>query len=160
MARKKQKEPGTRVAFAGVTVALAFSLACGKSGPDKGGKKEGPLTPLKEYTVENPREWKNFTADHVPEVNQTLKNGQPALRVELPLVNTGPGHYIERVGIRNQHGKEIISQPLKRTARPKTGAVFLASKIPQKGVLKAYGKCNLHDTWTTTFRPEKLATND
>ncbi len=114
------------------------------------------IKPLAEYTEENPREWKSIASEHVPLVRKTVYNGRDAVLIEVPLRRATTEHYIQRIGILDENGKEIVSRAIQRLPNPPVFAYFDFNGLPYGQTLKAYVRCNLHDTWVTTFTLEKL----
>jgi desulfoferrodoxin (superoxide reductase-like protein) len=118
-------------------------------------KSKDHITPLPEYTAENPREWGKVAHEHIPSVTLSRKNGKDALLISIPLLKPSMEHYIERIGIMDENGKEIASESIPRLANPITYAYFLLKDLPSnRQKLKAFAKCNLHDLWTAPLEPE------
>ena len=115
-----------------------------------------PMKPLAEYTVENPREWKSIASEHVPIVRKSINKGRNAVLIEVPLRRATTEHYIQRIGILDENGKEIVSTAIQRLPNPPVYAYFDFDGLPFGKKLKAYARCNLHDTWVTPFTLEKL----
>jgi len=114
------------------------------------------IKPLAEYTEENPREWKSIASEHIPIVRKTIYKGRNSVLIEVPLRRATTEHYIQRIGILDEHGKEIASTAIPRIPNPPVYAYFDFDGLPFGKNLKAYARCNLHDTWVTTFTLEKL----
>lgn len=107
------------------------------------------ITPLPEYTEENPREWAKVAPDHIPQATLTTNKGMAAIVINVPLKKATTEHYIEKIGILDEKGKEIVSETLPRLPNPRTHAFFFLHDLPpDKSKLKIFAKCNLHDRWT------------
>ncbi|MBX3721511.1 MAG: hypothetical protein KF713_06720 [Turneriella sp.] len=109
--------------------------------------KDGPITPMKEYTVENAREWTNIAKEHGPTAKASINKGFPAVLVEIPLVKADEGHYIEKIGIMDMAGNELAVETMPRQRNPLTYAYFDLKIIPWSGKVKIFAKCNKHDLW-------------
>ena len=115
-------------------------------------KTDEHITPLSEYTEDNPREWGNIADEHIPQAKMSSDKGKEAIVINVPLKNASMGHYIEKIGILDEKGKEIVSETLPRLPNPKTYAFFLTRDLPSdRSKLKIFAKCNLHDRWTVPF---------
>lgn len=114
------------------------------------------IKPLAEYTEENPREWKSIASEHIPIVRKSIHKGKEAVLIEVPLKRATIEHYIQRIGILDVNGKEIASVAIQRVPNPPVYAYFYFDGLPYGKELKAYARCNLHDTWVTPFTLEKL----
>ncbi len=107
------------------------------------------IAPLREYTEENPREWGKIAEEHIPQARMTSDRGMEAIVIKVPLKKPSTGHYIEKIGILDEKGKEIVSEAIPRLPNPKTHAFFLTRDLPRdRSKLKVFIKCNLHDRWT------------
>lgn len=109
--------------------------------------KDGPITPMKEYTLDNAREWTDIAKLHSPKARKSVNNGHPAVLIEVPLEKADEGHYIEKIGIMDMSGKELAVQTMKRERNPITYAYFELNIIPWSGKVKVFAKCNKHDLW-------------
>jgi desulfoferrodoxin (superoxide reductase-like protein) len=140
------------------SLALLVPLSC----KDDGGldpkvtamyKTGEHITPLAEYTEENPREWENIADEHVPQARLTTDKGREAIIIKAPLKKPTTAHYIEKIGILDETGREIISETIPRMPNPKTYAFFLTDYLPRdRSKLKIFIKCNLHDRWTVLLK--------
>lgn len=109
--------------------------------------KDGPITPMKEYTIDNAREWTDIAKDHAPIARKSVDKGKPAVIVEVPMPRKDEGHYIEKIGIMDMQGKELAVQTMKRERNPTTYAYFDLTLLPWSGKVKVFAKCNKHDLW-------------
>ncbi|HQF10595.1 MAG TPA: hypothetical protein PKX62_21025 [Spirochaetota bacterium] len=107
------------------------------------------ITPQHEYTEEKPREWGNIAEEHIPQAKLTTNKGKEAIVISVPLKKASMAHYIEKIGIIDEKGREIVSETIPRLPNPKTHAFFFTSDLPSdRSKLKIFAKCNLHDRWT------------
>ncbi len=112
---------------------------------------DGPIIPMKEYTLDNAREWTDIAKFHSPTAKRSSNNGKAAVIVEVPLAKADEGHYIEKIGIMDMAGKELAAQSMKRERNPLTYAYFDAGLIPWSGRVKVFAKCNKHDLWVKEY---------
>jgi desulfoferrodoxin (superoxide reductase-like protein) len=119
-------------------------------------KTQDHLKPLPEYTEEKPREWGNIAEEHIPQARLTTNRSREAIIINVPLKKASTEHYIEKIGILDEKGKEIVSEALPRLPNPKTYAFFFIQDLPSdKSKLKIFAKCNLHDRWTVPLESAK-----
>jgi desulfoferrodoxin (superoxide reductase-like protein) len=119
-------------------------------------KTRDHITPQSEYTEENPREWGKLADEHVPQARLTSNKGMRAILINVPLIKPSMEHYIEKIGILDEKGKDIVSETLPRMANPRTYAYFSLQDLPaDKKQLKIFAKCNLHDKWTVPLASAK-----
>lgn len=119
-------------------------------------KKADRLIPLKEYSEEDAREWEEYKEEHIPVIRKSFDNGKDALLIEVPKLVVTQGHYIERFGVIDLEGKEIHSVAIERNNNPLSYAYIPWEKLAGKDRVKAFLKCNLHDTWVLEFSPGEL----
>ncbi len=151
--RPMMKTRVNSLSFLGL-LAMFLSLAC--SGQNEDWKNADRLVPLKEYSEEETREWEDVKHEHIPVVRLSIDQGEDALLIELPMLDSGFGHYIESIGILDEEGTLLSSRSIDRTHKPKTYAYFPLEPLSGKKRLKAFAKCNLHDTWVKEFRLDTL----
>ncbi len=119
-------------------------------------KTSDHLKPLSEYTEEKSREWGNIAEEHIPMAKLTTNKGREAIVIQVPLKKASMEHYIEKIGILDEKGKEIVSESLPRLPNPRTYAFFFTQDLPSdKSKLKIFAKCNLHDRWTVPMASAK-----
>jgi desulfoferrodoxin (superoxide reductase-like protein) len=135
---------------------LLISILQNCGAQDEEWKKADRLIPMKEYTEEDSREWEDYKEEHIPVIRKSFDKGQDALLIEVPKLVITQGHYIERFGVLDKEGLELYSVAIERTNNPLSYGYIPWEKIERKGRLKAYLKCNLHDTWTKEFDPDDL----
>lgn len=112
---------------------------------------DGPFIPMKEYTLDNAREWNDIAKFHAPTAKRTSHEGKEAIIVEVTLPKADEGHYIEKIGIMDMAGKELAVQTMKRERNPITYAYFDMKLIPWSGRVKVFAKCNKHDLWVKEY---------
>jgi len=149
----------TKILFILITILFVFT-SC-KNANNENNKKfvdvyktKKKIKPLKEYTRNYSREWSHLSDEHIPQVSKIIDKGDTFLMIKVPLKKPSFEHYIEKIGIIDEKGKEIISKTLKRQKKPKTYVVFDINDIPQNKKLKVFAKCNLHDMWTASLNIE------
>lgn len=143
--------PCFKVACLGI---LTFSLAfCQKNHELPEGAR---LTPMREYTADNAREWTSIAKEHAPTAKRSVNEGKPALIIEVPLSSADISHYIEKIGILGADGKEIAVETLPRSARPTLYAYFDLKLLPWSGKIKIFAKCNKHDLWVSEIKVKDL----
>jgi desulfoferrodoxin (superoxide reductase-like protein) len=119
-------------------------------------KTGNKIKPLSEYTEDNPREWGKVAEDHIPQARLTTNKGKEAVVINIPLKKASMEHYIEKIGILDEKGKEIVSESLPRLPNPRTYAFFFTKDLPSdRNKLKIFAKCNLHDRWTVPLTSAK-----
>ncbi len=118
--------------------------------------KDGPITPMKEYTVDEAREWTDIAKEHGPTAKASVHKGQPAVIVEIPLAKADEGHYIEKIGIMDMTGKELAVETMPRQRNPLNYAYFDKKILPWSGKVKIFAKCNKHDLWVKEVRVSDL----
>jgi desulfoferrodoxin (superoxide reductase-like protein) len=139
--------------------AIALSLVIGLATGCKDQEKPGndPIVPMKEYTLDNAREWTDIAKFHAPTAKKSFANGKDAVIVEVPLPDADFPHYIEKIGIMDIAGKELAAETLERgKGRPRTYAYFDKSILPWSGRVKVFAKCNKHDLWVTEISVKDL----
>ena len=130
------------------------AIACKESIPAVG---DEPIKPMKEYTLENAREWTDIAKFHAPTAKKSSHNGRAAVIVEVPIEKANEGHYIEKIGIMDMTGKELGTVTLKRERNPNTYAYFYSEILPWSGKVKIFAKCNKHDLWVKEMYAKDLA---
>ncbi len=128
----------------------------------KGGNdlpKEGPIRPMKEYSIGNSREWVDKEKELAPQVRKSVNNGKPALLVEVPNAKVDQGTYIEKIGVMNMDGSEIAVTTIKRERNPTTYAYFDWNLIPWSGKIKAFVKWNKYDLWVQEIKVSDIPGN-
>jgi len=123
---------------------LAFSFACKKQDEMP---KDGPIRPMKEYSIGNSREWSAMEKQLAPQVRKSVHNGKPALLVEVPNAKVDQSTYIEKIGVMKMDGSEIAVVTIERERNPPTYAYFDWELIPWSGKIKAFVKWNKYDLW-------------
>lgn len=131
------------ITIAGVAL-LSMVAACKKADELP---KDGPITPMKEYTIDNAREWTDIAKEHAPTARKSVNKGTPAVIVEIPLAKADEGHYIEKIGIMDMQDKELAVETMPRQRNPLNYAYFDLKIIPWSGKVKVFAKCNKHDLW-------------
>ncbi|GAB4433106.1 MAG: hypothetical protein OHK0011_16070 [Turneriella sp.] len=121
--------------------------------------KDGPIRPMKEYSIGNSREWVAMEKRLAPQVRKTVHQGKPALLVEVPNAKVDQGTYIEKIGVMNMDGSEIAVTTIKRERNPLTYAYFDWSLIPWSGKIKAFVKWNKYDLWVQEIRISDIPGN-
>jgi desulfoferrodoxin (superoxide reductase-like protein) len=134
---------------------IIIALSCKKS-YDQNSTSE-PIKPLPEYTLDEPREWAAIAKQHSPVGRKSIDKGQPALLIEVPLEKPDIGHYIEKIGVMDLKGGEIAVETLPKVQNPLTYAYIPMGKLPWRGRVKLFAKCNKHDLWVSEMDVEKLA---
>lgn len=141
-----------------LAMMFLFLVSCGNrggSGEDLY-KADQPVKPLAEYTQDNPREWEDFADTHVPVITRARHEGKDALLVTIPFGTATVQHYIEKIGILDKDGNEVLSQKIEPAPNAKTYAYFLLDELPDDEKLKAFARCNLHDLWTARIAKKLL----
>lgn len=128
-----------------LTMTMGLLVFCGK--PQEAEVPEGRIIPMKEYSVNNAREWGEIADEHEPMLRKSVDNGKPALLIELPKLKTDYSHYIEVMGILDSEGNQLASTGIERTNRPLNYGYVDAGVLPWSGTIKIFAKCNLHDVW-------------
>ena len=106
------------------------------------------IKPLEEYTLENPREWKNVADEHIPKVRMSRDRGKDAILITVPLEKATLHHYIEKIGIMDENKRDVLSKSITRQPNPILSAFFPVEDLPEnKKGLKVYIKCNMNDLW-------------
>lgn len=117
------------------------------------GENDG-RTPRDEYTAEEPGEWVAFSESHAPRVTLV----RDLVRVEVPLKKIDRSHYIEKIGIMDAYGRDVVpARPFPREAsdRRTVRADFeIADLRGDHEDYKIYAKCNLHDLWTAPLETD------
>lgn len=137
--------------YISITVFAIYAVIhfnCKGNSPERF-QTEKPRIPLKEYSKDEPGEWVGLEEQHYPRVtidNSSMEN--IIVRVNFP-VNHEPDHYIEKIGLMDKDGNDIIVKKFNPTA-DYWEARFSIPFIP-KGV-KAYARCSLHDLWVTPLK--------
>jgi desulfoferrodoxin (superoxide reductase-like protein) len=140
-------------------IILITSIFCGAENEDKNEKRpEGSdpssraISPKKEYTKDEPAEWKAIAKDHIPEIVFNSAKSKDNIKVTVLGKNFSERHYIEVIGIMDERSADIDVKYLKRGDNP---AVMLSLDTkeydPEK--IKVFAKCNLHDLWTLPLIP-------
>jgi desulfoferrodoxin (superoxide reductase-like protein) len=132
--------------------ALVFSavLLIHCKGNSERFQTDTPRTPLKEYTRDDPGEWAGKEDEHYPRLSlDSTKAENVVILVKFPIKHE-PDHYIEKIGIMDSDGKDIVVK------RFNPSADFFQARfsIPFIGKgWKAYARCSLHDLWVTPIEP-------
>lgn len=108
---------------------------------------EGPIRPLKEYSIGNAREWTALEKQLAPQARKSIHNGKPALLVEVPNAKADMSTYIEKIGVLREDGTEIAVETLPRGRNPRTYAYFDWELLPPSGKIKVFAKWNKYDLW-------------
>ena len=107
-----------------------------------------PRTPRAEYTAEEPGEWLAFRDTHAPR----LQIQRDILKIEVPLTRITTDHYIEKIGVMDELGRDVLEP--RAYAREDNSAAAVEAQFSiaglrsERGKLRVYAKCNLHDLWT------------
>jgi desulfoferrodoxin (superoxide reductase-like protein) len=103
--------------------------------------------PQKEYTLENPGEWKSIALDHIPEIQIDKARSQNNVRVKISGNQFSERHYIEVIGVMDERSHDLDLKYLKRGDQL---AVVLSVNLKEQDAskLKVFAKCNVHDLWT------------
>lgn len=137
--------------------ALSYSLiACKKQGELPA---EGKITPMKEYSIGNSREWVEMEKQLAPQVKKSVHNGRPALLVEVPNAKADQSTYIEKIGVMTMDGKELAVENIGRGVNPKTYAYFDWELLPWSGKIKAFVKWNKYDLWVQEISVKDIPGN-
>lgn len=132
-----------------IVMVLAFFWSCGDQGvePSEAGSLE-PITPKAEYTKESPAEWAGLEDQLVPQI--TFNKGFGAdIIVRVNLKQPSLSNYIEKIGIMDKDGREIVFKLFSRHAKY-FEAHFYSKDLPaDKSGLKVFSKSSLYDLWTT-----------
>ncbi|MFO1480416.1 MAG: hypothetical protein U1F40_09480 [Turneriella sp.] len=121
--------------------------------------KDGPIRPMKEYSIGNSREWVEMEKRLAPQVRKSVNEGKPALLVEVPNAKVDQGTYIEKIGVMNMDGSEIAVATIKRERNPLTYAYFDWNLIPWSGKIKAFVKWNKYDLWVQEIKVSDIPGN-
>ncbi|MFZ5631176.1 MAG: hypothetical protein ACOY5B_18735 [Spirochaetota bacterium] len=121
--------------------------------------KDGPIRPMKEYSIGNSREWVEMEKRLAPQVRKSVNEGKPALLVEVPNAKVDQGTYIEKIGVMNMDGSEIAVTTIKRERNPLTYAYFDWNLIPWSGKIKAFVKWNKYDLWVQEIKVSDIPGN-
>lgn len=135
---------------------ISIGIACKK---EQELPTEGRITPLKEYSIGNSREWAALEKQLAPQVRKSIHNGRPALLVEVPNAKADVSTYIEKIGIMNAEGSEIAVETIKRERNPRTYAHFDWELIPWSGKIKAFVKWNKYDLWVQEINVKDIPGN-
>ena len=120
----------------------ALLFACGDG-------SQAPLTPRAQYSAEDPGEWSAQAAAHAPLVELRGAN----LHVRVPLRGAGPEHYIEKIGILDETGRDAVApQLLGRDLRASANIEALLPRPERSGNYRVYARCNLHDLWIAELK--------
>jgi hypothetical protein len=120
--------------------------------------KDGPIVPMKEYSLGNSREWVAMEKQLAPEVRKSVDKGKPALLIEVPNAKVDQGTYIEKIGFMVD-GKEIAVATIARDQRPLTYAYFDWNLVPWSGKIKAFVKWNKYDLWVKEIKVADIPGN-
>lgn len=127
---------------------MLFFLACGKTQTTNELPSSEPITPQKEYTADNPREWAGMEEQLIPQIVFNQGFG-PDIIVRVNLKNPSPSNYIEKIGIVDKNGKELVYDVFSPHEKF-FEAHFSSSDLPfDKSGLKVFSKSSLYDLWTT-----------
>jgi len=133
-------------------LSILIFESCGNSEDWKIGK----LTPMQEYSEDDPREWQDIAKEHLPIARLSLNKGKEALLIENPDLHTSFNHYIESFGALTLDGKEIDSSNVERTNIPLNYGYIDRENIPRSDSFKIFAKCNQHDLWVRIIKYEDL----
>ncbi len=132
-----------------------FLLACGDQ--QKPFTNDGkPITPMKEYTQANSREWQELAEEHLPVVERIADGRGEFVVIRVPLKNANEGHYIEKIGLMTKTLQDLEVKTMQRTRNPSLTAEFRLGLKNYPPQMKAFAKCNLHDLWTHSFNLSDL----
>lgn len=107
-----------------------------------------PVVPQKEYSRESPREWAGMEDQLVPQITFNKGFGRDII-IRVNLQNVGGDNYIEKIGIMDKNGNEIVSKVFSPNQKF-FEAHFFSSDLPaNKKDLKVFSKSSLYDLWTT-----------
>lgn len=105
------------------------------------------ISPQKEYTEDNPAEWKSVANDHLPEITFNKSKAKDNITVKVLGRNFSERHYIEVIGIMDEHSADIDIKYIERGSQP-IAILSLNLKDHEPEKIKVFVKCNLHDLWT------------
>lgn len=133
-----------------IFVAVAFSFCdSGKKAEEFNGDK--PITPKAEYTKEEPREWEGMEDQLVPQITFNKGFGRDII-IRVNLENPGGDNYIEKIGIMDKDGNELVVKVFSRHNKF-FEAHFFSSDLPtDKKDLRAFSKSSLYDLWTAPLK--------
>ena len=107
------------------------------------------ITPKKEYTVEEPGNWKDVAKEHDLTIEILRDQTKDNIVVYVPINSHSRSHYIEKVGIIDSKGRDLVSKSLSSKEPRKMVKVFLTLyPLPSEANIKVYAKCSKHDLWT------------
>lgn len=102
-------------------------------------------TPKREYTKEEPGEWKQLEKDHLPIIKIDTSIRKNNVHIIIP-GKFNENHYIERIGIMDEDLKDITGVDLSKNQKMEIDLSLYP--IPDNPNTKVYVKCNKHDLWT------------
>ncbi len=105
------------------------------------------ISPQKEYTADNPAEWKSVANDHLPEITFNKSKSKENITVKVLGKKFSERHYIEVIGIMDEHSADIDLKYIERGSQP-IAILSLNLKDHEPEKVKVFVKCNLHDLWT------------
>jgi desulfoferrodoxin (superoxide reductase-like protein) len=108
---------------------------------------EKSISPQKEYTKANPAEWKSEVNDHLPEIIFNKSKSKENITVKVLGKKFSERHYIEVIGIMDEHSADIDLKYIDRGSLP-TAILSLNLRDYNPENVKVFAKCNLHDLWT------------
>ncbi len=137
-----------RAAIFAIAGLLVFTVTRCSPGGDEG------RTPRAEYTAEDPGEWAAFSESHAPRI-QIVRD---VLRVDVPLQKIDRSHYIEKIGVMDAQGRDVVPAvafPREASEKSTVSANLALSELRgDLSAYKVYAKCNLHDLWTAPLETE------
>lgn len=140
-----------------ITISAYSCTAENEDGDEIENKPQEPaerhvISPKKEYTKENPAEWKRVARDHIPEIEFDKSKSKENVKVKVQGRNFSERHYIEVIGIMDERSRDIDIKYIERGSEP-IAILTLNLKEYNPEKIKVFAKCNLHDLWTEPLVP-------
>jgi len=132
-----------------ILVFLSFQFYCGyleNKSPVNEGK---PLTPQKFYSKQNPAEWLDYVADHVPSATISQSREKDNLTIYVVLKNPDEVHYIESLGILDEDDHVVDKITFGSGKRSGVTATFTLNATRDLSRYRAFARCSQHDLWIT-----------
>ncbi len=108
------------------------------------------ISPQKEYTKDKPAEWEPIANDHLPEIIFDKSKTKDNIQIKVPGKKFTERHYIEIIGLMDEHKAEIDVKKFERGNNP-IAILTLNQKEYEPENIKVFVKCNLHDLWTVSL---------
>ena len=131
-------------------IITLFFIHCGDSA------SVNPKEVKKFYSLHDFGKWENQVDDHVPRLEVDSYATQFNVLVYVLLKDSSKSHYIEKIGILDDHEKVIHEVSFGPGAQSSFTARFTLYPLPfDISGYKVYAKCNLHDLWIHPWIPEQ-----